>query len=35
VKGQQQETKEIGTVGEFVEYCVEPAMERRTGETKK
>jgi hypothetical protein len=34
-KANQEETKDISTVGEFVEYCVVPAMERRTGEPKK
>jgi hypothetical protein len=29
-EGQQQETKDITTVGEFVRYCVKPAMEKRT-----
>ena len=29
------ETKDITTVGEFVEYCVKPAMEKRSGEGKK
>jgi hypothetical protein len=34
-KGGKQEEKEISTVGDFVEHCVIPAMERRTAENKK
>lgn len=33
-EGAKQEIKDIGTVGEFVQYCVKPAMEKRT-EAKK
>lgn len=33
-EGKSQEVKEIGTVGEYVQYCVKPAMEKRT-EAKK
>jgi len=27
--GKGSETKEVTTVGEFVEYCVKPAMEKK------
>jgi hypothetical protein len=33
--GNKADLKDISTVGEFVEFCVKPAMERRSGETKK
>jgi len=37
-EGKSQEIKDVKTVGEFVQYCVKPAMEKRTeskkGETK-
>jgi hypothetical protein len=31
----KEQTKDITTVGEFVEYCVKPAMEKRGGDGKK
>lgn len=33
--GKKQHVKEIETVGDFVEYCVEPAMEKRNKPEKK
>ena len=34
-EGAQQETKDITTVGEFVRYCVKPAMEKRKAQKQK
>jgi len=34
-EGEQQETKDITTVGEFVRYCVKPAMEKRKAQKQK
>ena len=34
-EGAQQETKDITTVGEFVRYCVQPAMEKRKAQKLK
>ena len=33
--GKEHETKDIKTVGEFVKYCLEPAMQEHKPETKK
>jgi hypothetical protein len=34
-EGKSQEVKEITTVGEFVQYCVKPAMEKRAPQSDK
>lgn len=34
-EGKDQEVKDISTVGDFVSYCVKPAMEKRTKDKKK
>lgn len=34
-EGEKQELKEIATVGDFVEYCVEPAMRKRSSPEQK
>jgi hypothetical protein len=34
-KGKESEVKEVKTIGEFVTYCVKPAMEKRKDDPKK
>jgi len=34
-KGEESEVKEVKTIGDFVTYCVEPAMEKRQEDPKK
>ena len=34
-EGKSQEVKDVSTVGDFVQYCVKPAMERRTEQATK
>ena len=34
-EGKSQEVKDVSTVGDFVSYCIKPAMEKRSSEKKK